>query len=372
MSDVDVLGQVYTGSIVDTVREPLLLLDADLHIVLANASFCRTFGLPADTIAGQYLYDVDDGAWNSAPLRHLLENILPSNLEMHDFEVTQADSRTGRRTMLLNARRLNHPDGQVRLILLAFEDVTERRRLEQALHATLDELARSNRDLQAFAAVASHDLQEPLRKIRAFGERLVTVCGDQLPERGRDYLARMTSAAERMQRLITDLLSLARAARALQRYQPVDLQMVVADVLTDLEETIRAHGATVQIGTLPVIEADPTQMRQLFQNLVGNALKFRGTRPQTVMVTAAARGPSHWEVVVEDNGIGFDQKHAERIFTPFERLHGRTAFEGSGIGLAICQRIVAGRGGAIRAEGISGAGTRFIVSLPVTRREERA
>ncbi len=198
MSDVDVLGQVYTGSIVDTVREPLLLLDADLHIVLANASFCRTFGLPADTIAGQYLYDVDDGAWNSAPLRHLLENILPSNLEMHDFEVTQADSRAGRRTMLLNARRLNHPDGQVRRILLAFEDVTERRRLEQALHATLDELARSNRDLQAFAAVASHDLQEPLRKIRAFGERLVTVCGDQLPERGRDYLARMTSAAERI------------------------------------------------------------------------------------------------------------------------------------------------------------------------------
>jgi PAS domain S-box-containing protein len=245
---------------------------------------------------------------------------------------------------------------------------------EEGLRSTLTRLAASNAELEQFAYVASHDLQEPLRKIRAFGDLLVEEFHQQLDEEGRDYVERMQRAAGRMQTLIDDLLTLSRVVRKGQQLRQVDLNEVVQSVLVDLEERITSAGARVDVGLLPTLEADPTQMWQLFQNLISNALKYRrGDVAPRVKVEAqptrspggAARGMNRlWQMIVSDNGIGFEPQQAQQVFQAFQRLHGRGAYEGTGMGLTICRRIAECHGGSIRAEGEVGVGARFIIVLP--------
>jgi PAS domain S-box-containing protein len=237
------------------------------------------------------------------------------------------------------------------------------------------ELSRSNEELQEFAFVASHDLQEPLRKIKTFGDRLKATCGDTLSEQGRDYLDRMQNAARRMQTLIEDLLSLSRVTTRAQPFVAVNLFQVTQEVLSDLEISIHQTQATIEVGELPIIKADPLQMRQLLQNLIGNALKFQ--RPEVLPVVKiysnilsnssdpVAVGNEQCQIIVEDNGIGFDEKYLDRIFNVFQRLHGRSEYEGTGIGLAICRKIVERHQGSITASSKPGEGAKFIVSLPL-------
>jgi light-regulated signal transduction histidine kinase (bacteriophytochrome) len=243
------------------------------------------------------------------------------------------------------------------------------------------QLERSNRDLQEFAYVASHDLQEPLRKILAFGDRLTTHYKAALDETGQDYLARMLDASRRMQILINDLLTYSRVATQAQPFVRVDLARVAADVVADLEHRIEQAKGRVEIGPLPTIDADPTQIHQLLQNLVGNALKFhRPDAPPVVKVYAHEGGErgarngerqeatldaSRFTLHVEDNGIGFDPKYTDRIFKPFQRLHSRNDYEGAGMGLAICRRIVERHDGIITAVSAPGQGATFIVTLPL-------
>jgi len=228
-------------------------------------------------------------------------------------------------------------------------------------------LEQSNRELESFAYVASHDLQEPLRKIQTFGERLKTKAADTFSEEGRDYIDRMLAAATRMRRLIEDLLSFSRVSSNAQPFTRVNLSTIAREVLGDLETTIEQAGARVTIGELPVLMADPLQMRQLLQNLVGNALKFRQEGvPPAVSVRATVDAQAQRCVLeVEDNGIGFEEKYAERIFQVFQRLHGRGQYEGTGIGLAICRKIVERHGGSIGVRSAPGAGTTFLISLPL-------
>jgi signal transduction histidine kinase len=245
---------------------------------------------------------------------------------------------------------------------------------EAALLVQRAELQRSNRELQDFASVASHDLQEPLRKVQAFGDRLKARYGDSLPPEGQDYLARMQDAAGRMSTLINDLLTFSRVTTRAQPFTSVALEDVVHTVVGDLDARLTDTGGIVQVGPLPVIQADPTQMRQLFQNLIANGLKFHQPDvPPRVEVTAqtlpgdsqADWGP--WvQVTVADNGIGFDEKYLDRIFTIFQRLHGRGEYEGTGIGLAVCRKIVERHGGTITARSSPGEGATFIVELPLT------
>ena len=263
-------------------------------------------------------------------------------------------------------------------------DISRRKRVEQSLREASAKLLHSNRDLENFATVASHDLQEPLRKIQTFGERLQVSCGATLGEQGRDHLGRMIDAAGRMRTLIQDLLALARVSAKTAPLAPVDLARVAQDVVTDLEIEITQSGECVEIGDLPTIEADALQMRQLLQNLIGNALKYRRPdEPPVVKLSScynsAAGEPAATEppaggicqITVEDNGIGFDEKYLDRIFNPFQRLHGRGQYEGSGIGLAICRRIVERHGGTITARSIPGQGSVFIVRLPLRQRLEK-
>jgi PAS domain S-box-containing protein len=259
-----------------------------------------------------------------------------------------------------------------------FRDVSATRSSEQQLRLVSEELVRSNRELQDFATIASHDLQEPLRKIQAFGDRLTERSATALDEEGADYLGRMTNAAARMQTLINDLLEYSQVSMAPQAPIPVDLGVIVAGVLSDLEERIRVSNGTVHVGPLPTILASPFHMRQLFQNLIANALKFHApdATPE-VHIEATSRGELRgsrvrqnpllvWEIRVRDNGIGFEERHASRIFSPFQRLHGRQVYEGTGMGLAICRRIVALLGGTISATSQPGEGAEFVITLPRT------
>ncbi|NET32374.1 MAG: PAS domain S-box protein [Cyanothece sp. SIO1E1] len=239
-------------------------------------------------------------------------------------------------------------------------------------------LAQSNAELQQFAYVASHDLQEPLRKIQAFGDRLRTKFGEVLTDQGQDYLARMQNAAGRMQVLIDDLMILSRVTTQTQPFVSTDLNQVVQNVLSDLEVRIQQTEGQVEVGSLPTIDADRVQMNQLMQNLISNALKFRrqGHPPivkiysqlllgQEQLPTESAYIANFCQIVVEDNGIGFDEKYLDRIFNAFQRLHGRDEYEGTGIGLAICRRIVERHGGSLKARSSPGQGAAFIVTLPI-------
>jgi PAS domain S-box-containing protein len=260
----------------------------------------------------------------------------------------------------------------------------ERRVAERTaqLEAYAERLRYSNRELQDFAYVASHDLQEPLRKVLTFGDRLQTRYGDALGEQGRDYLRRMEAAAARMRDLIEDLLTLSRVTTQARPFARVDLTEVAEEVVSDLEAAIEESGGRVELESLPTVDADRPQMRQLFQNLIVNALKFRKEgQPPVVKVRgevheerrrAGGNGPLLNElcrIAVEDDGIGFDEEHLERIFVPFQRLHGRNAYEGTGMGLAICRKVVERHGGEITAHSAPGQGATFVVTLPAKQQD---
>lgn len=235
----------------------------------------------------------------------------------------------------------------------------------ESLHRRAAELARSNEELESFASIASHDLQEPLRKVRTFTEQLTVLEADRLSEKGRDYLARANSAAERMQKLIEDLLKFSRVSTQGRPFELVDLNDVTARVLVDLERQIEDAGAVVDVGPLPVITADPLQMHQLMQNLISNAIKFRRTDVPSEVKVRADIDKGTLRLRVSDNGIGFEPRYAARIFRIFERLHGRTEYPGTGIGLALCRKIADRHGGTIEAESELGQGATFTITLPV-------
>ncbi|MDC8830703.1 sensor histidine kinase [Alteromonas gilva] len=245
------------------------------------------------------------------------------------------------------------------------------------LQVFAEELSRSNRELEDFAFVASHDLQEPLRKIRAFGNRISTGYESVMDERGQDFLRRMLNAAERMSMLISDLLAFSRVTTRGKDFTSTDLNSIVASVLDDLEIKIEETSAVIELDDLPTIQADTTQMNQLFLNLLSNALKF--VKPDTtphISVRYASidetnveglhllPGLKWFKITLQDNGIGFEQSFAEKIFAPFQRLHGRSEYQGTGIGLAVCRRIVERHNGTIQAFGEPQQGARFEIYLP--------
>lgn len=330
----------------------------DFEWVMANPRSKQLTGRPAEDLIGKRLLEElpgnrDEGLFDKYV--RVVETGEPHEQELyyrHDgidawFQLTATPLRNG--------------------FAVTFRDITERKEAEQELARTNTVLEQRNRELQDFAYVASHDLQEPLRKIRAFADLLREDYGDRIDEMGQYYLERMHDGAERMSTLIADLLAFSRITTRGQPFQEVDLKALVNDVLIDLEMAMADEHGMVEVGDLPVIEADPTQMRQLFQNLIGNALKFhREDVPPLVQITARTE-PDAGEVChieVTDNGIGFDEKYLDRIFSPFQRLHGRGKYTGTGMGLAICRRIVERHNGTIAAHSQAGEGSTFIITLP--------
>ncbi|MDX6612126.1 MAG: two-component system, LuxR family, sensor kinase FixL [Blastocatellia bacterium] len=509
----------YFQNIVATVREPLVILDSDLRVTSASRSFYRSFKVTREETEGRLIYELGDRQWDIPVLRKLLEEILPAHTEFDGFEVDHLFPRVGRRVILLNARQVVTEERSATMILLAIEDVTDRRkeeqilreseerlqtiienlheglmisdlngqlthfnqaglamhgisslaeallqlpqfheifelstaegsvlkfeewplarvmagealtayevclrridkdwqavlsyggaivkapngqllafltitditkrkRIEEKLKLYSDKLERSNGELQDFAQVASHDLQEPLRKILAFGDRLKAKAGESLDQECREYLQRMFNAAARMQTLISDLMTFSRIETKAQTFGAADLNQIAREVSADLETLIEQTGGRVEIEELPTIDADSVQMRQLLQNLIGNSLKYyRAGVPPIVRISSqklderrrefiAKRGALAGQIIqvlVQDNGIGFDEKYLDRIFAMFQRLHTKGQYEGTGVGLAICRKIVDRHGGTITARSTPGEGTTFVVTLPVMQPKE--
>lgn len=344
-----------SDAVVQTIREPLLILDSGFRIRAANPAFCRSFRVDASETVGSSLFELGNGQWDIPALRDLLEEVVPRNVSVEDFEVDHDFPHIGRRFMRLNARRLEREDEADELILLAIQDATAQKQLE-------DDLLRSNQELERFAYVASHDLQEPLRMVASYTGLLAQRYEGQLDERADKYIRYAVDGAERMKALIQDLLAYSRVGTQGVEPTPTEPGEALDRVLRDYQMAIQESGAQVTREPLPRVLADPSQLRQVFQNLIGNALKFSGDAPPEVHVSGDRDGD---QVVlsVEDHGIGIDPVYFDRIFVIFQRLHGRET-DGTGIGLALSKRIVERNGGRLWVESAPGEGATFHFTLP--------
>jgi light-regulated signal transduction histidine kinase (bacteriophytochrome) len=270
--------------------------------------------------------------------------------------------------LLRNRNRLNNYYQKLAYINTHLNELVRERTAE--LNQYSEELKRSNQELQNFAFVASHDLQEPLRKIRAFGDRLNTTCADQLNEKGQDYLARMMSAAERMSVLISDILRYSRVTQQVEAMQNVALETMLEEAIGNLEIAINESGASIETSPLPIVMGDKAQLTQVFSNLLSNSIKFRQSNtPLQIKITSTTRltedGKQIAEIKVADNGVGFDSKYVSKVFEIFQRLHSKDAFSGTGIGLAVCKKIIERHGGTITADAEVGLGATFFITLPI-------
>jgi PAS domain S-box-containing protein len=327
------------------------ILDQDGNLVESNAAFRQMLGYSADDEPRLHVRDWDDG-------------LPPGELTARVREMIHApaifETRHRRRDGTIFDAEVNACGVQLDGIWYLYassRDISKRKEMEA-------DLARSNRELELFAFVASHDLQEPLRKIAGFTELLARRYRGSFDEKAESYMAYIIDGATRMRTLINDLLSYSRVMRGDRELAEADCSAVVSKVIRDLELTIRESGAEIVCGTLPVIRADRSQLGRLFQNLISNAIKYRASAPPRIRIQAVRQG-NIWLFSVADNGIGIAQEFFERIFVIFQRLHTRTEYSGTGIGLAVCQKIVERHGGTIWVESTPGTGSTFFFTLPV-------
>ena len=349
-------GLDFAEAIVETVREPLVILDHNLQIVKANRAFYATFRAARDETEGRLIYDLGDGQWNIPKLRELLENILPAHSTFRDFEVTHEFQRVGRKVMLLNASEVFNPNAQARTILLAIEDATDRRQAESALRTT-------NSELQHFAYALTHDLQEPLRMVVSFTELLAREYKGRLGADADQYISYSVAGALRIEDLLKALLAYWEVTERTQDpLAPVDCGAVLAKTLLNLQVAIAESGATVTSDPLPTVAADEVMLMQLFQNLIANSIKYSGKETPRIHVSAE-RDAEAWVFAVRDNGIGIDAEDSERVFGMFKRLHG-SEIPGTGMGLALCKKVVERQGGRIWVESEPGRGATFKFTIP--------
>ncbi|MBK8812478.1 MAG: PAS domain S-box protein [Acidobacteria bacterium] len=366
-------------TLVQNSSDLITIVGDDEKIRFESPAIANVLGYEPDELVGSNPLDLvhpDDGAARTAIFEALLAG--EGNVVSKEFRFRHKNGswRTLETVNTFFVDALSNEPA----ILVNSRDVTKRNEDEQRLRSYNARLERSNRELQDFAYVASHDLQEPLRKVQAFGDRLSQKYSASLTDEGADYIRRMRQASLRMQTLINDLLTFSRVTTKARPFTPTDLNSVVGNVLSDLEIRIDELKARVEIGDLPRIEADELQMHQLFQNLIGNALKFHQKDVLPVVRVHAEEAPDPnpatnladavpaCRIVVEDNGIGFDEKYLDRIFTVFQRLHGRGEYEGSGVGLAVCRKIVERHNGDVTASSSPGKGAKFIITLPLEQR----
>lgn len=376
---------------IETMHEGAVTLNEQGLILYSNSTFADMVSQPLSSVIGtaltSYIHPADQPTYEQF-FRQSWQAPEKAEITLH-----RADSNT---ICLFSGTPLRLDEGNCLSLILT--DLTLQKQTQDLLKSSNERLAdlnavlgltnqalnRSNASLQQFAYVASHDLQEPLRKVQQFGDILKTRYQKELGE-GVAYLERMQTAASRMSSLIRDLLSYSRIATERDMRTPVSLNQVIDSVLADLELIIAETGAQVTVEPLPVISGNTVQLGQLFQNLMSNALKFRRTdqngalvlpqiqvRTQTVVhanlppsVKPARRSDRYYCIEVADNGIGFDEKYLDRIFQVFQRLHGKDQYVGTGIGLAICEKVVANHDGAITAKSQVGQGATFLVYLPV-------
>ncbi|MDP9000976.1 MAG: PAS domain S-box protein [Myxococcota bacterium] len=358
--------------LIDGVRDyALYTLDPEGFVTSWNTGAERIKGYTEDEIVGKHFsvfYEPSD-VKAGRPDEELKRAADTGRCEEEGRRVRKGGSSFWASVIITSLRT---PNGRLRGFAKITRDITKRKEADLALTSFMGRLQRSNEELQEFAMIASHDLQEPLRKVQMFGDRLQQEFADKLGPIGEDYIKRMQGAASRGQTLIQGLLAYSRVTTKAQPPVLVDLRAIATEVASDLEAHIaRVHG-TIEIGALPTIEADPLQMRQLLQNLLGNALKFHPPEVSPAVRISATSvdihgAPGAWQIAVSDNGVGFDEKYLDRIFKLFQRLHERGVYEGAGLGLAIARKIVDRHQGTITARSAPGQGTTMLVTLPTSQ-----
>ncbi len=382
-------GELKLRSLLENSSDITTIMDEKGCFEYLSPSMEKLFGYKPDQLKGTNMYKLVHPEDKSNLIRLYLENSeqFGKNFNM-EYRLKHSDGSW--RDIDAVGQLLRDEETQKTRVLLNARDVTARKADELRLREYTKKLQASNRELQDFAFVASHDLQEPLRKVQAFGDRLADKFSDKLGENGLDYLQRMQSASRRMQILITDLLTFSRVTTQAKPFEEYDLNKILRDVVSDMEVKIEETKAQVMVENLPTLEMDKTQMRQLFQNLIGNGLKFskpdvspvlkiwgetnlsadNHLRPVLFDDLANVNSevpPGFCRIYVEDNGIGFDEKYLDRIFTVFQRLHGRAEYEGSGVGLAVCRKIVERHNGYLTAKSQPQEGAKFILTLPLSQ-----
>ncbi|SEK10796.1 sensor histidine kinase [Paraburkholderia diazotrophica] len=349
--------------VVEAAPNAMVMVDRGGRIVLVNAQTEKLFGYARDELFGRSI-----------------EALVPERFQTHHHgfraayfdELKPRPMGTGRD---LYGRRRDGTEFPVEIglnpvrtseetfVLAAIVDITERKRAEQELISRTEELARSNQDLEQFAYVASHDLQEPLRAVAGPLQLLQRRYAGQLDARADEFITHAVDGATRMQKLIDDLLAYSRVGRSGAAHQLTECEAALDQALKSLSVVLNESGARINRGTLPAVMAIPTQLALLFQNLVGNAIKFRRVDQPVQIEIGAERAGNDWIISVKDNGIGIDPQYFERIFMIFQRLHSRSDYPGTGIGLALCKRIVEQHGGRIWVESSPGNGTTFFFTL---------
>lgn len=341
--------------IINIMPDALFFLDSDGRIVRMNSAAEELLRYPETTMVKKPIGELIAGSKNRDTV---VQKMLKGETITHHELIFEGRNHHTRIPVIFSSRGIYTPNKKIAGTVCMATDVSQLKEMEKRL-------LKSNQELQDFASIASHDLQEPLRKVKAFSDRMKDKYASVLDERGSHYIERIEDAVKRMQRLIEGLLSYSRVTTKAQPFEEVDLNAVVQEVVSDLEIRIKEAQGKVITHALPVIEADPLQMHQLFQNLLGNALKYRHRlRAPVVEIESKLVKRNSYEITISDNGIGFDEKYANNIFGIFQRLVRKEEFEGSGIGLAICKKIVERHRGIIWARSQPEQGTIFSVTLP--------
>ena len=356
--------------ILQAVREPIALLDNNLRTLLVNAAFSEIYGVPEDSRA-EYLNEIGQGAWADEVLQQRLRDVLLRDRELWDFELIQRTIDGVERHVVINARRLQQQDSETPVLLLTVSDVTTRALVEQQvkelnhqLEGKVAQISDVNRELEAFSYSVSHDLRAPLRHITAFAQKLEHHLGEDVDDTSRHYLTVIRDASRRMAQLIEDLLVFSRLGRGALRLQAVDMQSLVDEARILAESDAPGRRIEWQIESLPVVVGDENMLRTVWQNLIGNAVKYTGNREVAhIEVSVRRNDTGDYEFSVVDDGAGFDMRYVDKLFGVFQRLHKVSEFPGNGIGLANVRRIVMRHGGQVRAEGEPGRGARFHFTL---------
>ncbi|OAX56790.1 sensor histidine kinase [Xanthomonas graminis] len=365
------------AAVLQTVREPIVLLDSEQRMLMHNAAFGELYGLDPERPT-QRLAEVGDGVWQDGIIVQRLADVLLRGRELWDFEHEQLGADGVARTMLLNARRMPLPDSEDQVVLMTVSDISLQKASQQRiqmlnrqLEGKVEQVSEVNRELEAFSYSVSHDLRAPLRHVAGFADKLARHLGDAADEKSRHYLEVIGTSARRMASLIDDLLVYSRLGRSALRLQAVDMQSLVAETRSVLDANYQSdhagsgHRIEWSVAPLPILVADENMMRQLWLNLLGNAVKYSARREVAVIEVGyqlQADGSHHFSV--RDNGAGFDMAYAAKLFGVFQRLHKASEYTGTGIGLASVRRVLTRHGGHIWADAAPEQGATFHFVLP--------
>jgi PAS domain S-box-containing protein len=353
----------YAENIVETVREPMVVLNSDLKILTANHSFYDAFMVTPEATIGNFIYDLGNRQWDIPKLRVLFEEILPHNTVLNGYEVEHDFQDIGRKIILLNARQIFRKDIGSHIILLAMEDITERKQAEEEIERVNTELEAANLELEAFNYTVAHDLRNPLNIISSYCQVFKELCGDKLDEQCMHYIQETYDGALRMNRLIEALLQFSRMAHAELNRVWVDLSRIAKEVAEELKGSEAARRVEVQMADGLGVYGDASLLRVVLANLLGNAWKYTATQEDAVIEFGTKEIDGKQTCFVRDNGNGFNMADADKLFVPFQRLPGVEEFRGFGVGLATVERIIKRHGGKIWAEGEPGKGATFYFTL---------